>query len=75
MPQLPHAREQRLVWMAMNTQIPKVVDLLRRVNQTRGIAFLIVTHDERIARRCDRVVHLVDGRIVSDGPPTPGLDS
>jgi lipoprotein-releasing system ATP-binding protein len=51
-----------------------VFRLLRCVNQTRGIAFLIVTHDERIARRCDRVVHLVDGRIVSDSPPTPGSD-
>jgi lipoprotein-releasing system ATP-binding protein len=44
--------------------------LLRRFNETRGIAFLIVTHDERIARRCDRVIHMVDGRIVSDGPPS-----
>lgn len=43
--------------------------LLRRFNETRDVAFLIVTHDERIARRCDRVVHMVDGRIASDGPP------
>ena len=46
-----------------------VFRLLRRFNRTRGVAFLVVTHDERIARRCDRVVHMVDGRIVSDGPP------
>ncbi len=42
--------------------------LLRRFNETRGTAFLIVTHDERIARQCDRVIHLVDGRVVSDAP-------
>ena len=42
--------------------------LLRRFNETRGTAFLIVTHDERIARQCDRVIHLVDGRVVSDTP-------
>jgi lipoprotein-releasing system ATP-binding protein len=47
----------------------QVFRLLRRFNQTRNTAFLIVTHDERIARRCDRVAHLVDGRIVSDAPP------
>jgi lipoprotein-releasing system ATP-binding protein len=47
----------------------QVFRLLRRFNESRGIAFLLVTHDDRIARRCDRIVHLVDGRIVSDGPP------
>lgn len=40
-----------------------VFKLLRRMNQALGIAFLIVTHDERIALRCDRIVHMVDGRI------------
>ncbi len=43
--------------------------LLRRFNERSGTAFLIVTHDERIARRCDRVIHMVDGRIVTDGAP------
>jgi len=42
--------------------------LLRRFNAERGIAFLIVTHDPRLARRCDRIVELVDGRIVRDAP-------
>src|SRR5690606_15014434 len=49
----------------------QVFTLLRRFNRTRRVAFLIVTHDDRIASQCDRVVHLVDGRIVSDGPPLP----
>lgn len=46
-----------------------VFQLMRRVNEERHIGFLIVTHDERIAAKCDRVVHMVDGQIVSDGPP------
>lgn len=46
-------------------------ELLRRFNEEQNTAFIIVTHDERIARKCDRVVHLVDGRIVSDGSPEP----
>ncbi|HEX8011591.1 MAG TPA: ABC transporter ATP-binding protein [Casimicrobiaceae bacterium] len=43
-----------------------VFDLLRSVNETSRTTFLIVTHDPRLARRCDRIIELVDGRIVSD---------
>ncbi|MGZ5662799.1 MAG: macrolide ABC transporter permease/ATP-binding protein MacB, partial [Usitatibacter sp.] len=45
-----------------------VFDLLRSVNVASGTSFLIVTHDPRLAERCDRVIDLVDGRIVSDAP-------
>ena len=41
--------------------------LLRRFNHERGTAFLIVTHDPRLAARCDRVIELVDGAIARDG--------
>ena len=43
-----------------------VFDLMRDVNVKSGTTFLIVTHDPRLAQRCDRIVELVDGRIVSD---------
>jgi len=43
-----------------------VFDLMRSVNATNGTTFLIVTHDPRLAQRCDRLVEQVDGRIVSD---------
>jgi lipoprotein-releasing system ATP-binding protein len=43
-----------------------VFDLLRNVNEASQTTFLIVTHDPRLAARCDRIVELVDGRIVSD---------
>ena len=43
-------------------------DLMREVNVRLGTTFLIVTHDPRLARRCDRIVEVVDGRLTSDKP-------
>ena len=43
-----------------------VFDLMREINVANLTTFLIVTHDPRLARRCDRIVELVDGKIVSD---------
>jgi lipoprotein-releasing system ATP-binding protein len=45
-----------------------VFDVLRDINEASATTFLIVTHDPRLAQRCDRIVELVDGRIVSDRP-------
>ena len=45
-----------------------VFALLRQIHDERGTAFVIVTHDPRLARRCDRLVELVDGRIDRDEP-------
>ncbi len=39
--------------------------LLRAFNRDTRCACLIVTHDPRLAARCDRVVQLVDGRIAT----------
>ena len=44
----------------------EVFALIRRFNRQHGVAFLVVTHDPSIARRCHRTVELVDGRIVQD---------
>ena len=45
-----------------------VFTLMRDVKRIGDTAFLIVTHDPRLARRCDRIIELIDGRIVSDQP-------
>ena len=45
----------------------EVVALMRRMHAELQISFLIVTHDPRLAARCDRVIELVDGRILRDG--------
>jgi len=44
----------------------QIFTVLREFNQELGVAFLIVTHDPRLAARCDRTIELVDGVIVSD---------
>jgi len=41
-----------------------VMDLIRTINQTMGSSFLISTHDEHIAARCQRRIELLDGRVV-----------
>ncbi|MFO0324957.1 MAG: ABC transporter ATP-binding protein [Burkholderiales bacterium] len=41
----------------------EVFALMRQFNREEGTTFLIVTHDPRLAARCDRIVELVDGRI------------
>ena len=40
-----------------------VFELMRQVNRTSGTSFLLVTHNMDLARRCDRIVEVVDGRI------------
>lgn len=43
----------------------EALDALERLRRESGAALLLVTHDDRIARRADRVVRMVDGRIVA----------
>jgi lipoprotein-releasing system ATP-binding protein len=44
----------------------EVFALLRKMHAELKISFLIVTHDPRLAVRCDRIIELVDGAIVRD---------
>jgi lipoprotein-releasing system ATP-binding protein len=51
-----------------------VSEALWRMNEQREQAMLLVTHDERLAARADRVLRMVDGRLVPEngrGAPTP----
>jgi lipoprotein-releasing system ATP-binding protein len=43
-----------------------VFDLMREVSRSRGTTVLLVTHNHALAEQCDRIVELVDGRIVGD---------
>src|SRR5262245_3707900 len=43
-----------------------IVGLMRRLNQERGLTFVIVTHDIAVGRRADRIVRMLDGRVVAE---------
>jgi putative ABC transport system ATP-binding protein len=47
----------------------KVMELLFALHNDHGTTLVLITHDSELAGRCDRVVRLVDGRIVSGGEP------
>jgi lipoprotein-releasing system ATP-binding protein len=46
-----------------------VFDQMREVNLAHGTTILVVTHNHALADQCDRIVELVDGRILSDRRP------
>ncbi len=45
----------------------RVLDALDELRRTEGAALVMATHDERVAARADRIVHVADGRIVDAG--------
>jgi putative ABC transport system ATP-binding protein len=46
----------------------RVADLLFERRAATGATLVIITHDPALAARCDRIVEMADGRIVSDRP-------
>jgi putative ABC transport system ATP-binding protein len=42
-----------------------ILDLFRRLHDD-GVTLVVITHDEKLAAEAGRVVHMLDGRIVSD---------
>ncbi len=44
----------------------EIMDLFKQLNQTQHTTIIMVTHDPRVAEQCERVVKIIDGRIVDD---------
>jgi putative ABC transport system ATP-binding protein len=45
-----------------------VMDLLFELRARTGTTLLLITHDAGLAARCDRQIHLVDGRVADEIP-------
>jgi len=43
-----------------------IYELLRRLNKEYNQTFILVTHDERMAAKTDRIIRIVDGKIAED---------
>jgi putative ABC transport system ATP-binding protein len=49
----------------------EVASLLFNLHARSRTTLFLVTHEESLARRCDRIIRLKDGRIVADEPSIP----
>ncbi|HEX2761137.1 MAG TPA: ABC transporter ATP-binding protein [Rhizomicrobium sp.] len=43
-----------------------IADLIFALNAERGATLFLVTHEESLARRCQRMLRMADGKVVSD---------
>jgi putative ABC transport system ATP-binding protein len=41
----------------------RVLDLIQDLHRERGLTVVLVTHDQTVAARADRIVHMLDGRV------------
>ena len=47
----------------------EVLEIMHRLNRERGQTYVIVTHDAALARTCDRILHMENGRVVREEIP------
>jgi putative ABC transport system ATP-binding protein len=43
----------------------RVLELLEKLRRDRGLTLVVVTHESAVAERADRIIHMLDGCIVS----------
>jgi putative ABC transport system ATP-binding protein len=46
-----------------------IIDLMFELQRRRGATLLLITHDRDLAARCDRTVHMHDGRLMAEAAP------
>jgi putative ABC transport system ATP-binding protein len=44
----------------------EVISVLTSLNAEHGITLIVVTHDDNIAKNCQRIIHIRDGEIVGE---------
>ncbi len=47
----------------------EIVDMMHQINRETGTTFVLVTHDPGVAETCDRVLHMLDGRVTNGVQP------
>ncbi len=47
----------------------EIISILTRLNREEGITVVVVTHSTEIAVRTQRIIYMLDGRVVADKPP------
>lgn len=43
-----------------------IYNIMRDINKKFNTTFIIITHDDRIAQKADRIIEIKDGRIIQD---------
>ena len=43
----------------------EVFDMMREINHDTGVAFVMITHDDRLARAADRALRMEDGLLLA----------
>jgi ABC-type lipoprotein export system ATPase subunit len=72
--------DPRVVWADEPTgdldseSADEITTLMRQLNVERGLTFLIVTHDIGVGRKTDRIVRMLDGRVVEELHPEVSTD-
>lgn len=46
-----------------NSQV--IMKMFRELNQ-KGMTIVLVTHDENVAKKCDRIIYIQDGKVIED---------
>lgn len=46
----------------------EIVRMMREINRETGTTFVLVTHDPEVASACDRVIHMLDGKVTPQLP-------
>jgi ABC-type lipoprotein export system ATPase subunit len=49
-----------------STSGKRILDLLDTLRRERGLTIILVTHDPAVAKRADRIVEMLDGRILDE---------
>jgi putative ABC transport system ATP-binding protein len=47
----------------------QIIKLLFELKKQEGVSLLLITHDRALAKRCDRIAEVRDGRIISGNHP------